>query len=431
MNQQTYWISRRKGISLSAAFLLVLAVTTGCKKEANTLGAGVLNPEALLHSGGSDTFDLETYTDTTSDFYTSYPSYFVLGSYDDPKLGQFTASFYTELRPTGTIEFDNVLNLTVDSVVLSLGYKDYYGVLNEQSFSVQQVIEEMPADSAYYRYSAKTVSGTELVVPSSQNQVPKPSDSIMIGAVKQQAQLRLHLDPALGQSLIQAAYDGIYSTGDELEDYFKGIRVSVTDIGGNDGILYFYPTDATTRLTVYYTQDGVPNQVAYKIDGNCTRFNRVEINHLADVVSTYNNPSQVNERFYAQSFGTRAAVKLPTVDDIPHNSIVHDALLVLPIESQTLTPYYPSSVLRVGFYKIVDGDTISFSSTQIDYDYTKKRYVVDLRGYVQGVVTNNWENSGIYVYPNGSASTAERIIFSGPATTNKYKPKLIVKYTEY
>jgi hypothetical protein len=431
MNQQTYCISRRKGISLSAAFLLVLAITTGCKKETNTLGAGVLNPEALLSSGGADTFELQPYTDTTSNFFTSYPAYFVLGSYDDPKFGQFTASFYTELRPAATIQFDDLVDLNVDSVVLSLGYKDYYGVLNQQSFSVQQLTEGIPADSSYYRNSTKPVTGTELVLASSQNQVPNPSDSVLIGGAKQKSQLRLHLDKDWGYDLLVAAYDGTYSNGEEFETFFKGLRVGVTNGGGNNGILYFYPQDATTRLTVYYTQDGVSNQVAYKIDDNCTSFNNVSILPNGNVSATYNNPSSTNVRFYAQSFGTRAAVKLPTVDDIPHNSIVHDALLVLPIESQTKTPYYPSTLARVGFYKILDGDTLSFSSTQVEYDDTKKRYVVDLRGYVQGVVTNNWENSGVYIYPHGSTSTAERIIFSGPATTNKFKPKLIVKYTEY
>jgi hypothetical protein len=40
MNHQPYWTSRRKGISLSAAFLLVLLVAVSCKKETNTLGIG-------------------------------------------------------------------------------------------------------------------------------------------------------------------------------------------------------------------------------------------------------------------------------------------------------------------------------------------------------------------------------------------------------
>ena len=105
MNQQTYWTSWRKGISLSATFLLALLVAVSCKKETNKLGLGALDPDSLLSSGGVDTFHLYTYSEAEDTFPTSGQGLGLVGNYNDPKFGTVKADFYTVIHPTSTIQF--------------------------------------------------------------------------------------------------------------------------------------------------------------------------------------------------------------------------------------------------------------------------------------------------------------------------------------
>jgi hypothetical protein len=433
MNQQTYRTSWRKGISLSATFLLALLVAVSCKKEPNKLGLGVLDPDSLLSTGGVDTFDLYTYTEVEDTFPTSGQLFGLIGDYNDPKFGSFKADFYTVIHPTSTIQFPSITGLVIDSVVLSFRYGGHYGKLDEMTFSVHRLGEGLDMDSLYYKGDTKPVIGNNLVLPSSETQTPKANanDSVMVGTSKQAPQLRLMLDPALGQELIESAFNGTYTNDETFETYFKGLRISAANASSNEGsVLYLDPDASVSRLTVYYTINSTSNSITYEVDGQSAYFNHVDIVNSPDVNDVITNHLNGQDQYYAQAFQSRAVVRLPGVDDLPKNGIVQDALLVIPIAHQTLSLFYPSATLRVGYYTTVNG-VQTFRVKDVAYDSANKRYVIDIRDYVQNIVLGEQVNGGIYMYPRYFSSTAERIIFNGPNTTNKFKPKLIIKYTEY
>jgi hypothetical protein len=81
-------------------------------------------------------------------------------------------------------------------------------------------------------------------------------------------------------------------------------------------------------------------------------------------------------------------------------------------------------------YKTDDGTLVGFKTAS--YNSTRKSYTFDLRDYFQDIVAGKAENRGIYLNTTFYfSSSADRIVFNGPQTTNKLKPKLVIKYTEF
>lgn len=430
--------SWRKGIYLSAAFLLVLAIGAGCKKKTSNVGLGAMDPDALLNSGGVDTFQLYTYSVKEDSIPTDNQSFAVLGNYYDPKMGTFDASFYTQFHLANSVNFNDKDVPIVDSVVLSLRYRGYYGKLDPQTFEVYRLDGMLSSDSTYYKddvIDLDMVQGN-MIVPGYETQTPAPNDSVTVNGEKKVAQLRLRLDSNFGQTMLDDATidnNPAFNSDDEFENYFKGLYVKSTSTfsPNHGGVFYFNLNDDNSRITIYYHLQGDPDQyeMVLEPDGSSADFNHVEIDNtgypVANVIADHLNGQT---QYYAQSFQSRAKVDFPTLGNLPKTSIVHNALLVIPVAHPTLGSYYPSVQMTVGYMtdenKIVGFDLVV-------YDDDTKSYIVDVRNYVQDILSGEAENRGVYLYPTFFSSTAERIIFNGPNTSNKEKPKLIVKYTEY
>ena len=53
---------------------------------------------------------------------------------------------------------------------------------------------------------------------------------------------------------------------------------------------------------------------------------------MHNVSNVINDTISGQLEYYAQSFGARAVIRIPGLDDIPSNAIVHSATLILPVE---------------------------------------------------------------------------------------------------
>ena len=369
---------------------------------------------------------------------TDNQSFGILGAYHDPKMGTFNASIYSQFHLSNTISFDAGDVAIVDSVVLSLRYRGYYGELDPQTFEVYELDDTMDVDRTYYKNDVEAVKPTNLVEPSSATQTPNPSDSVLVGTTKKPAQLRLRLDSLWAQDIMDDATGGDPAFTDDalFENYMKGLHINVTDSNppvGKGGVFYFNMEDNNTKVTIYYhlqaDANATPYELVLEVEDDCADFNHVEIDNSGyPVANVLSNPINGQNQYYAQAFQSRAKVEFPSLNNLSKKAVVHNALLVIPIAHQTLSSFYPSNQLTVG-YKTDEGKIVGFNV--IAYDDSKKSYIIDVRNYVQDIVSGDAENRGVFLYPTFFSSTAERIVFNGPNTTNKEKPKLIVKYTEY
>jgi hypothetical protein len=427
--------SWRKVFKLSATFLLLFFIFTSCKKKDSAAGKDLMNPEDLLNSAQVDTFTLNTFSIAEDSLISDNPAYAVLGSYNDPKFGTVNANFYTQLRLSGlNPNFGDVSTITIDSVMLGLEYAGFYGEFSSQKVEVYEMTEAINIDSVYYSFSTKTTTSTDLVEPGYGTFTPDPEGITVIGSDTVDTQLRIKLKNALGTQLINEAASGgtNFTSNENFLSYFKGLHVRVNNasqLAGKGGVFYFNLNDPLSKMTVYYTQDGSQKTFDFLINSECADFNHVDIDNTGKPVqNVIDNPSSGQVEYYSQAFKSRAVVKMAGLKNLPTNAIIHKAELILPIQYQTGAKYLPPDELSVS--AMINGKLSGIGVFGL-YDYAFKHYTVDVRNYMQALVSGQISTDELILSPRLFITSAERVVFNGPNSTNKKKPKLVVTYTKF
>lgn len=420
-------------------FLLLLALALlACKKKDQLLGKELLGPEILLNGITSDTFYLATSVILEDSMVTDNAANVVLGSYNDPKFGVFNASFYTQLRLAGiNPNFGDPASIVVDSFILGLEYAGYYGALNTQNFEVFELTESLSNDSTYYQFSTKTHGITNLIPAGKESITPDPLNYTIIGDDSVQAQLRIPLDTNLAKQFITEATNGsvTFTSNTNFQSYFKGLLVQTNNgaqSAGQGGVFYFNLNDPGTKLTIYYRQDGVEKTYDFLMNSTCADFSHVEVNRNGSAVEqVISNPSQGLQEFYAQAFGIRAKVLIPGLSQFSENQLIHRAEIHLPIQFQLGSKYKPGSSVSFATKKTAASQGYINTGVLGVYSESNKEFSADLKSYVQAVINEDIENTGLIVSPRFFVNSAERIIFNGPNTINKMRPKIIITYTNF
>ncbi len=122
----------------------------GCKQP--DLGLEVQNPSDAVNLLRKDDFSIRTSIEREDSVKTDELSLNLLGAYNDPFLGSMRAGFYSQLRPTASnIDFGE--NFVIDSLVLVLPFRGYYGDLTKlsglQKFSVYRITEDFTIANTY------------------------------------------------------------------------------------------------------------------------------------------------------------------------------------------------------------------------------------------------------------------------------------------
>jgi hypothetical protein len=429
-------IQWRKVQILSATFFCITLALVSCKKKETMVGKDAFDANGLLNSNAVDTFQLKTYTIEEDSVVTKNQLHALLGAYNDPKFGTVDASFYTQisLDNPGSTSFG--VNPIVDSIVLSLQYTGYYGENKAQTFEVFELADDLSAsaDTVYYSFSTKNIKPTNLVFPGKETITPAPSVKSVVGTDTLAAQLRIPLKNSLATYLMGGVALGKYASQDLFHDYFKGIYVKVSDPNppsGQGAVYYFSLSAINSKLTIYYKNDLIAKTFSFLMNGTSVDFNHVNFNRTGKPIDNLiNNPALGTSEYYAQAFTSRAVIEMPGISDIPKNSIIQKAQLIIPITHYTNNLLYPSVQLNFGTRITADNDTI-YSRGNVIYDDNLKAYIIDVRQHVQQVVSQIITNRGIFLRPTYFNSTVERIIFNGTKSVNKKKPKLVVTYTNY
>lgn len=421
---------------LVSLFLLILV--SSCKKKDSSVGIDTLDDNEILNGITVDTFDLITYTVEEDSLITDNGPNGLLGSYNDPKFGTFNASIYTQLR-IGTVNpnFGNTSSIIMDSVVLALEYAGFYGDQSVQTFEVYELNEDLHIDSTYYSFTTKSIKPANLVPFGKGTITPRPTEKTIVGGDTVEAQLRIHLDTNFAKTLIAEAASGsnTFASNENFLNYFKGIHIKTNNgfqAPGVGAALYVKLNDPSSKVTMYFRQDGIFKTFDLLLNASCADFTHVDMNSTGTSVENVvlDNSLGKNE-FYAQALKHRAIVKIPGLNNLPQKTIIHKAELSLPIQYQTGYRYKPGVGVSVST-KVKSTDNFYTSlSTLGEYSDVKKIFFVDIRDYAQSIVAGDLENTGLVISPRFFINSAERIVFNGLNTTNKVKPKLILTYTTY
>jgi len=325
----------------------------------------------------------------------------------------------------------------VDSFVLALEYIGYYGKKGNQTFEVYEIGEDLHLDSTYYSFTTKShLNGVNLVAPGKGTKYLNPNNITVVGNDTLDSQLRLQLSTSKAKSMLINAMSGgtNFASNDNFLSYFKGLHIRTNNIQstGEGGIFYFNLNDPASKLTIYYRQGGEKKKFDFLINSSCADFNHVDIDNSMTNVETVNNDTISGQvQFYSQAFGSRAVIEIPGLSNIPSSAIIHSATLELPIAYQDGNAYSPGFDISVAT-RLNDGTTNLYSvNVNGTYDSYTKSFKINLRSYIQALVNKSVPNTGLIVAPLLHNTSSDRIIFNGPNTTNKSKPKIRILYTDF
>lgn len=430
----------RRGAILSATFLIGLLVSVSCKKKNTDIGKDIIDQNDLLTSGGVDTFSLVTFTLFEDSVPSSNKVFSTLGSYTDPQFNTFNAEIYTqfslsELSPA----FGTTSDIVIDSFVLGLEYVGKYGSKGDQIVEAFEIIDAngVSYDSTYYSFSTLATSGTDLVDPNKNMIFFDEENLTVIGSDTVEPQLRIYLDTNLARTFFDEweSNPSTFDDNDNFQDYFKGLNLKTNNgiqASGDGGIFYFQLSSPFSKATIYFTQGGINYTYDLLITSVDGHFNHIDIdNSGTNVQNVIDNTSLGQVEYYTQSYGSEAVVQLPFLSKIPKNAVIHEAKLHLPVQYQTGSAFTPGSQLSISRRDVGTTDEPIQTALSGFYDDYTKEFTISLRSLVQAVVTEEINDQELILRPLLFELSADRIIFNGPDSDNKAKPRLNIIYTEF
>jgi len=444
-------ISWRKVLKLSATFFGICLIFVACKKDQTDIGNSLQSESLDLKM--VDTFTIITYSDELDSMDSDETSSSLLGAYLDPVFGLVECGIVTQLL-LSSVNPDLGASATtiVDSIVLSFEYSSIlkYGNLDDMTFEVFEITDDLIRDDqTYYTFENPTLTGGDLMLSGSETQLPDIYNFQVIGTDTLDAQLRLHLDPSLGDAFVIANEAGDLAS---FTTYFSGLYIKVdgSTLGQSEGsVLYFNLEDGDSKLTMYFDDLGTPGEYSFQINSKAARYNKIEYDRTGtDVEALLADKNLGANEFYMQAGAIRAVVEFPYIMEFNKDSsgnddfkIINRAELFLPVQDFEPDYFNPSANLFIA--RIVDKKLSefivdnNFSSTlgvgnTVSYDSDDKEFRFIMTREIQALLTGGQTNVGYRIYsPNFFASSIERIIFNGPDSPLKERPRLEITYTDY
>lgn len=424
-------------------FTLFIFSLTGCKKinEPTEVGGDLIPPIDNVNT--FETF-LATTTDnrlSTDSSTVSFADDLALGHLQDPEFGGTTADVYFNLSlPSYTSSsFDSLQ--TVDSVVLYLSYRGYYGDTNSTQTVTVSEIAQGPAfgDTTFYKFnhtpnfplsnSLGTKSFTIKELDDSFKVVNRGRDTIKVANI-----LRIKLSntapfQTLGANILN------FESDSALKAKFNGLAIKSNGLG--NALAYFNTLDnAKTQLIVFYKGkvnglDSAMTTTLFHFPSippiilkNPANFRNGQANIIKRTpTGNYNlyttNPPGPDDKIYLQTApsGSFALIKIPALDNF-QNSVIHRAeLIVTKIDLPSDNIYFQPGLLYLdrvsnnvdtGFVFVNDllaGGTLQFDN--FGGNFKNGGYRFNLTRYVQGIITRKERNYDLRLY--APYTTVQRI----------------------
>ncbi len=413
----------RKVALLSAIFFLAFSIQS-CKKDGN-LTPGFEENNANVRFNDTSSIVLSTIDEDS--VLSNKTNKALIGTFTDSVFGTSVASYFTQIDMVGaSLDFGNLSDLVLDSVVFVLKYDDYYGTEDEQSFTVFEVTEDFDEEGAYYSKDTLSVDPTPIG-----SKTFKPNlDSVQVGLNQETPQLRIKLEQSFGQRLLDQSGTATFADNDAFKDFMKGFYIKPTGLTPSGtipagAICYLEPNSTASGLYLYYTDNSgiVPESKSYRfeIDGESQRFNNFKHDYTGSVVEqALNNTIQDTTITFVQSMsGVKTLLQFPDLRNIVadgQKKIINQAELVIPavegsyiddgIAEKLIIVAADSSGLGI-FIPDLFLDSDYFGGT---YDETENTYTFNITRHIHQLVNNNRTDYGMILLVSGSAVNAQRVI---------------------
>ena len=408
--------------------------------------------------------DVETETIVLEDSLRIFPSdLHVLGDIsNDPIFGKTSAALFLQLKPIfypfyikGTKD-----SIVVDSAVLILSYKGFYGDSSKPvKIYVNKIDPATPLGvGKYYASNYPNVYDIRKGVSVGNPKLfdfTSANDSINNRFENARGQIRLRLNQSIAVELLKT-YDssGVYRNDTTFRNAFSGFAISTNAADNHNALIKLSLIDSNTKLALYYSTSAT-GSVTRDTLVTYFRFNYfapqnanfIQRNRAASEIASHLNGFAKDSLVYVQtSPGTMVKIKVPGLKTFG-NKIIHRAELIAEqvpddarlstIDSYMTAPNY----LFLGVHdtatkqlRTVPNDYLGQSNPQFLSQFGGQKISKSLNGYsnvatynfnvsryVQGLISRQEKSFDFRLY----APVNDSITFVQPYPYNK------IQSTEY
>lgn len=410
----------------AALFLGTAFLFAACEKPEQRIGLEVQPEDDLLNVYVTDTLSLDVFTLNEDSLKTDELSLSLAGNYMDPMLGLSRASFYSHIRlSTNNVDFGNIADLVVDSIVLSLVYEgEVYGNLNDQEWSVKELSEQLYVDSAYFS-NREMLVGDELIKPGFSVQPTDPESYILLSETDSiLPQLRLRLDESLAQRFIDASGSTDLSNNTNFVSFFKGIYVS--SLSDDAGIVRFDVLHPESRVRMYYRNVVEEDTLTFdfNLNADCARFTRYQHDYNGTALQGVDEePVSGSDLCYIQAgAGVKTRITFPGLMDLNefNGRTINKAELILPVGSMDTEAFEPPSTL-FALTRNAEGNDIGIPDQVLGvthiggiYDDTEMNYRFNITRFLQSVLDGTQDTGELYIVSSSGGVSSRRVVINGP-----------------
>ena len=325
--------------------LLIGFIFSACTRIGTTeLGLGLL-PSMDSYNTKDTILTVETETAERTDTTKFYGSddYVVGNITNDPVFGTTTANMFFQLKPSYFPYYTRGSkdSLVVDSAVLILSYKGFYGdSSNPVTLNLKRISASTPLniDTIYasnYPEAYNIQSDVTMANPYTLN-FSRVQDSVINRYEAAKNQIRIPLNKTFADLFIKT-FDSTtaYKTDTTLRKYFPGFALTASASSNNNVLVRINLTDTNTKLALYYktnsttvtgARDTVVDYFKFSIYSNGYA-NFVKRNRTGSEVSKHIGIAKDSLVYVQTSPGTLVKIKIPGLKNFA-NKIIHRAELI-------------------------------------------------------------------------------------------------------
>ena len=367
-------------------YLILLVVCLLSCSEPSIIGLEV-QPDSEKITINSNSSNLIDFNNESEESLINNASLNLLGELEDSYFLKNKASFITQiLLPESNLTLEE--NLTVDSVILSYNYSDYYGDLDGiSSIEVRKIEQDVYSDSIYYSNDFSYDDFAQLL---------NIAEDYYISFDSLNPLVRIKINNDVGQQIL-ALGNTILSNNNDFLDDFKGLFVSAQ---AQNTILYLNPLATNSNFSIYYHNDlDSANTLSFQLDGNAARANVFEKVISNDILNN-------EENIYIESMsGYKCKISFTNLDTLQKmlaGKVVNQAIMSFELDNNLMiNDIIPHSQLHLARLDS-DGNIIDLTD-----------YVIEGSSFFGGRLENNIYNFNITRY-------FHELLFNGTHTNQLY-----------
>ena len=367
-------------------YLILIVVCLLSCSEPSIIGLEV-QPDSEKITISSNSSNLIDFNNESEESLINNASLNLLGELEDSYFLKNKASFITQiLLPESNLTLED--NLTVDSVILSYNYSNYYGNLDGiSSIEVRKIEQDVYSDSIYYSNDFSYNDFAQLL---------NIAEDYYISFDSLNPLVRIKINNDIGQQIL-ALGNTILSNNNDFLDDFKGLFVSAQ---AQNTILYLNPLATNSNFSIYYHNDlDSANTLSFQLDGNAARTNVFEKVISNDILNN-------KENIYIESMsGYKCNISftdLDTLQKILAGKVVNQAIMSFELDNNLIiNDIIPHSQLHLARLDS-DGNIIDLTD-----------YVIEGSSFFGGRLENNIYNFNITRY-------FHELLFNGTHTNQLY-----------